>query len=290
VGAEPVVAITGATGYVGGVLAERFAAQGFAVAPLVRAPGSAGSTARRYDLGQPLPPGALDGVDVLVHGAWDLKARGQTEVWHTNVDGTTRLLEAARRAGVKRVLFLSSMSAYPGTVQLYGLSKLAAEDAVLSGGGSVVRLGLVYGPRAGGMAGALAGLARLPVAPVVCARARQFTVHEDDMAEALVRLARARRVPGKPVGIAHPVGVPFRDVVLGMAALRGAKPVLVPVPSWAVYGALRAAEACGLRPGFRADSLLGLMRPAQSVPGQDVLDELGVTLRPFPNAAAVGDA
>ena len=49
----------------------------------------------------------------------------------------------------------------------------------------------------------------------------------------------------------------------------------------AVYGALRAAELLPVQLPVRADSLLGLVRPAPYVPNLEVLDQLGVVLHPF---------
>lgn len=76
------IAVTGANGYVGGrILAHVRAAGGEAVA-LVRRPHedarsfAAGESSRRYALGEPLDPFVLDGVETVVHAAWDLSARG----------------------------------------------------------------------------------------------------------------------------------------------------------------------------------------------------------------------
>ena len=49
----------------------------------------------------------------------------------------------------------------------------------------------------------------------------------------------------------------------------------------AMYGALRAAELLPLRLPVRADSLLGLVRPAPHVPNVEVLEQLGIVLQPF---------
>ncbi len=56
----------------------------------------------------------------------------------------------------------------------------------------------------------------------------------------------------------------------------------------AVYGALRAAELLPVKLPVRADSLLGLVRPAPNVPHLEVLEQLGVVLQPFALAVAGG--
>ena len=62
------------------------------------------------------------------------------------------------------------MSAYPGTNQLYGRAKLETERIALKLGMAAVRLGLVYGPGWGGMAGSLKKMADLPVIPIVAGK------------------------------------------------------------------------------------------------------------------------
>ena len=273
------VAITGATGYLGGVLRERFARDGWATVDLVRSPD--GRSSRRYVIGEPPSTDLLDGIDVLVHCAYDMSLRTREQIWAVNVDGALRLLDAADAAGVSRTVMLSSMSAYDGTTQLYGLSKLEIERASKEHGALSVRPGLSYGPGAGGMAGALTKLTTLPVVPVVAARSHQFTVHHDDFADAIVALVGAARVVTDPIGIANPVPVAFRELVEGLARLDGRTCRTLPFPWRPIYGVLRASERLGLDPPFRSDSLFGLVHPAPVVPNLQVLADLGVALRRF---------
>jgi nucleoside-diphosphate-sugar epimerase len=200
-----------------------------------------------------------------------------------NVLGTQRLFDMALTVGVRRTIFISSMSAYRGTHQLYGLAKLAGEAMALSQGMCVIRLGLVYGANPRGMAGALKRLASLPVIPLPGGRSYQFTLHEDDLSHALPILARVDEWPDGPIGLAHPVPVPFRSLIERSAANAGAsRSLIVPVPWQPVYWAMRIAELTPLRLPLRADSLLGLARPARKVPLAGYVRQLGIQLRPFP--------
>ncbi len=110
---------------------------------------------------------ALDGVDVMFHLAAALGASLLDEAGfqQINVTGTERLLEAARKAGVKQVVHFSSAGvlgqvtagetadeAYPCNPQIaYDRTKLAAEEMALAAAQKgqsviVVRPGWVYGP------------------------------------------------------------------------------------------------------------------------------------------------
>ena len=82
---------------------------------------------RPRDTGQPRGQRLLHSADVLVHAAYDLSLTSAADIWRVNVEGTRRLLEVAADARVRRILVLSSMSAFEGTTQLYGRAKLDIE-------------------------------------------------------------------------------------------------------------------------------------------------------------------
>jgi nucleoside-diphosphate-sugar epimerase len=277
-----VVAITGASGYVGTLAARRYAAAGWTVLALQRRDDNANGVAtRRFVLGQPVDASLLNGVDVLIHCAWDLDITDAGEIDRVNVEGTRRLWVAAAAAGVKRIVLISSMSAYWGTDQVYGRAKLACEEAAAAVGGTSVRLGLVYGPGWGGMAGSLRKLVQLPVTPLLGARSYQYTVHQDDVAEGLFAIGTAPSVPAGPIGLAHPERVPFRELLRAFGRQAGAAPRLVPLPWRPVYQAMRLMEKLHVALPLRSDSLLGLVRPAGFVPCVQTWKELGVSIRPF---------
>jgi nucleoside-diphosphate-sugar epimerase len=278
---RPVVAITGASGYLGSALVSAFESAGHRVRRLVRSP-APGTDDLFFDLASADRTEALKGVDLLIHCAYDLALTKRADIWRSNVFGTTALFDRALSEGVDRTITLSSMSAYSGTRQHYGRAKLAIEGAARARGMCIVRPGLVYGPAWRGMAGTLRRLAALPVLPDFGPEARQFTVAEHDFAAAVVALAGASHAPSVPVGIAHPDPVPFRQLLTAFAATIGKpRPRFVRTPPRVVYAALRAAEVLPLPLPVRADSLLGLVRPAPNVPHLEVLDQLGVVLQPF---------
>jgi nucleoside-diphosphate-sugar epimerase len=276
---ERTAAVSGASGYLGGVVAARLRADGWRTVHLSHT--AHGETFRRFVLGSPLQADLLDGVDLLVHCAYDMTPRQARDIWRINVDGTRDLLEAARSSGVARVIVLSSMSAFDGTTQLYGRAKLEIEAHAQRLRACSVRPGLVYGPRAGGMAGSLSRLTRLPIVPVVGNRSYQFTVHEDDFASAIASLAVAENVTTKPIGIANPLRVPFRQILERLAWDQGRRCRFAPVDRHFVQVALWLTDKIPLPLPIRADSLLGLLQPAPFVPNLEVLQSLGIRLRRF---------
>ena len=113
------VLVTGATGFVGGNLARELRRRGYDVSALVR-PGS--NTLTIDGTGVEQVPGdilnrdsvdrALQGCEVVFHcaAAYTFWAPDPDLMYQTNVGGTANVLEAARQAGVSRVIYTSTVS------------------------------------------------------------------------------------------------------------------------------------------------------------------------------------
>lgn len=274
-----IVVITGAYGYLGARIRAALDAEGWTTVALARKPRH-GDRAVRWQLGDGLPA-ELASSDALVHCAYDMTARLRRDVWRINVGGSETLIRSARSDGVERILALSSMSAYPGTRQVYGQAKLAIEAATLDAGGIAVRPGLVYGDNAGGMIGTLDKLARLPVTPVLGGSARQYPVWERDFTRVVTNVLNEQSWSSRVLAIAQPAAVSFRDLMTGLALRHGRRCRPVSVPWQLVYAAVRLGEVLYPQFPLRSDSLAGLVHPAPSVPRSDFAWDLPETLRTF---------
>jgi dihydroflavonol-4-reductase len=111
--------VTGASGFVGSAVARALLLGGWQVRALVRA----GSDRRNLDpqavelaVGDLAERASLDSAlancEALFHVAADyrLGARDTAQLYATNVDGTGRIIEAARAAGVARIVYTSSVA------------------------------------------------------------------------------------------------------------------------------------------------------------------------------------
>lgn len=163
------ILITGGTGYLGRALARRLITNGWYERVCIYSRGEHAQAQMRqrfndderlrFFVGDVRDPERLERamhkVDTVIHAA----ALKRIEVGHynpdemvkTNVLGTMNVLEAARRAGVRRVVFVSSDKAFQ-PVSPYGQSKAMAEALVLASNhmnlgprGVVVRYGNVAG-------------------------------------------------------------------------------------------------------------------------------------------------
>jgi nucleoside-diphosphate-sugar epimerase len=279
-----VAAVTGANGYLGSRICRTLESKGWRVIRLTGSQAQIPGQVVPYELAEPITSQlseALQAADVLIHTAYNLSLTRSDDIWNVNVEGTRRLLEAAKKVGTGRVIVLSSMSAFSGTTQLYGRAKLDIEAITVELGGCAVRPGLVYGMGAGGMAGSLRKLTALPIVPVIAGGAGIYTVAEEDLMEAIVSLASSADLAPGTLSLAHSGKVTLVDMMHVFAAQSNRRCRFLPVPWKLVYSALRAGESVRLRLPFRADSLLGLVYTAPRLEGKDELARLGVTFQPF---------
>jgi nucleoside-diphosphate-sugar epimerase len=167
--------ITGGGGFLGSHIARQLLARGDEVWVLGRSRypevEAAGATGVVWDLAQDRPglPDLLKGMDVVFHTAAKAGIWGDKETyWSINVEGTRRILEAARQSGVPRFVHTSSPSCtfdggsaenateedcpYPTSFEAhYPASKAAAERLVLAANGpnlatTSLRPHLIWGP------------------------------------------------------------------------------------------------------------------------------------------------
>lgn len=253
-------ALTGAGGFVGGVLQRHFVELGWDVVPMIRAADPADTGCIPFSLDRPVDPASLAGTDVLVHGAWDFRQTDWRDIERVNIGGTRALFDAAVTAGVGRLVFISSMSSFSGCRSLYGRAKLQCEAIAAERGAAIVRPGLVYSDPNGGLFGAIENVVRqLPVVPVVTGgRQNTFTCHGDDLARLMAEICLSPDLPDRPVIAAHDVPWTMRTIVAARSKRFGLRRAIVPVPWQVPYVCLRLREMLGMTGTFRSDSVLGL--------------------------------
>ena len=276
------VAITGATGYVGGVIAGHLGANSYKVVTLTRSTDETmnGLENRYFDLNEEPESDLLRGIDVLIHAAWNLGSNSDAQSWDQNVVSARKLFECAQKNGVTKVIFISSMSAYEGTRQSYGLMKLSVEQTALDLGYAVVRPGLVYGPGAKGMAGTLTKISKLPLWPSF-RRSHLFLVHQDDLATALQQIIVGYDdFCAEVTGLANENAVSLSALLSQLSSTGASRPTLR-IPSSVVMKSLRAFERLGVKFPFRSDSLLGIVEPPKRVPGFERCQRNGIRFRPL---------
>ncbi|MET8977180.1 NAD-dependent epimerase/dehydratase family protein [Streptomyces sp. NPDC004539] len=275
-----VVVVTGAGGFVGRAAVRELLARGARVRALVRRvaeeveEGGVDDPARlAWVTGDLTEPGAVaglcEGAGAVVHLASYI---GSDEAMcrAVNTDGARAVMGEARRAGVRRVVHLSTAAVYGAGphsgVEVGGIpaepvsavsrSRLAGERFALEAGGAVLRPGLVLGD---GDRWVVPGLRELTArVPAVWDGGRALLSVVD--VTALGRLVAAlalleRPVPAGVYHASHPVPVRIGDLIAGLVA-RG---VLPPVPDadWPWEVCLERFRASRGRASERQFALVG---------------------------------
>ena len=217
------VAVTGATGFIGSHLCDHLLSQGFEVRILARSPDAA---QHLIDRGASSVAGDLQNADalnrlvtgatVVIHAAGAVRGASQQAFDAVNVAGTAALLKAVNSLNnPPRLLLLSSLAAREPELSWYAHSKWEAEQLLQKEGSldwTILRPPAVYGPGDQEMLPIFQWMAR-GIAPVPGApSARISLIHVKDLVAAIIAClgsAAARNqilyaCDGKPDGYSWP--------------------------------------------------------------------------------------
>ncbi|MDD9383048.1 NAD-dependent epimerase/dehydratase family protein [Streptomyces sp. ZAF1911] len=256
-----VIVLTGATGFIGSAALDALARRpGVLVRALARTPGAEreGVEWVRADLGDPGSlRGVCEGAAALVNLASYI-GRDEDRCHTVNVLGGAALLAEAARAGVGRIVHLSTAAVYgnlphrgievdevaPDPVSAASRTRLAAEAPVLAAGGTVLRPGLVLGAGDRWVVPALAELIDRVPASWDGGRALLSVIDVGELARLIDALATA---PGPVVGGIHHASHPSAVTSAGLVSALAAEGILPEVrEEWSWN---RCLEQLRLRPG-----------------------------------------
>jgi NADH dehydrogenase len=150
------IAITGGTGFVGGHLASSLVAKGCDVVLISRGLDCRNESLKELPRTKLMPVGtddeealvkAFDGCDAVAHCAGINREVKPHDYQRVHVEGTRKVVNAAKRAGVKRIAIVSFYRARPNCGSPYHESKYAAEEIVRSSAldYTVFKAGMIYG-------------------------------------------------------------------------------------------------------------------------------------------------
>jgi UDP-glucose 4-epimerase len=261
---RPLIALTGATGFIGQCLLRELPRRGYRLRVLLRRPSVVPLDAASAVVGDLARPqnmaAALADVDAVIHSAGLAHAMSglpEDDYRMLNTEATIGLARAAQRAGAKRFIFLSSIRAQAGATadhpltedlapqptDAYGRSKLAAEQglAALDLDWVALRLVLVYGAGVKGNMAELLRFARSPYPlPLGLLRARRSLLSLDNLVAAVDAVLAAPGRLQRPLIVADPKALTIPEMIAAVRGGLGRRPGLIPVPLALLEAALRA--------------------------------------------------
>jgi uncharacterized protein YbjT (DUF2867 family) len=240
------IAITGGLGFIGGRLAEALAAAGHEVVVVTRPRGK-----RRL---APLPPRttvaavgledeaelarAFAGCDAVAHCAGINRELGAQTYEKVHVLGTMNVVNAARRAGARKIVFTSFLRARPDCGSGYHESKWAAEE-IIRGSGldyTIVKPGVIYGKGDHMLDHLSHAFYTFPIFALVGMRdqlVRPMAVED------VVRVLRAALVEGRmtreTVAVVGPEEMTLREAVGRVAKVLDKRPLMMRLPLFFHY-------------------------------------------------------
>ncbi|MDQ0574385.1 NAD(P)H-binding protein [Agromyces albus] len=260
------VAITGGTGFVGRHLAERMP------------PGNAVVISRRTGVDVEdveALTAAFAGCDVVAHLAGINREIGDQTYERVHVRGTATVVEAAKRAGVRKIIMLSFLRARPSCGSPYHESKWAAEELIRASGldYTILKAGMIYG-RGDHLVDHLSRTVQtIPVFATVGFREKPIRpIPIEDLVDVLEAAVNGR-MPRETVAVVGAEQLLLSKAVRRVAAVLGRRVVVVPAPVWALYALAQLTELTMTVPlvakaqvRMLAEGVVDAAPPAASVP------------------------
>ncbi len=236
--ATQTIALTGATGFVGGHTLTALCEAGYHVKALTRRqqldmPGVTWIDGSLTD-GESLAK-LVEGADVLVHLAGLTKAITRDDFFDINVAGSKTLFQAAQTANVKHVVHVSSLAAREPRLSHYGASKAGTELLLTarkwSFSWSIIRPPAIYGPGDTEIL-KLFKATKYGFLPAPGSKANRFSmIHVADLARALVSACDgSNKQAVLEIDDGTPAGYAIKDVVASLPDSNTKNTKTVPVP------------------------------------------------------------
>lgn len=287
-GNPPLVTIFGGGGFIGRYVCEALIKAGVRLRVAERRPrnayylqplGQLGQIAlTSADLARPATiERAVEGAAAVINLVGIFK--GDLDAIH--VEGARRAAIAARDAGAASFVHVSAIGADPASASEYGRTKGLGERAVREAfpTATIIRPSVVFG-REDNFTNRFAGMARLPVVPVIAPRTRFQPVYAADLGRAIAMAAlEPQRFGGHAYDIAGPEVLTMRELNQRVATMAGHAPDFIDVPDFVAAGIAKF----GFLPGAPLSSDQWTMLQQDNVAAEDAggLDAFGIVPTPL---------
>ncbi len=241
------IAITGGTGFVGRNIARALAANGHETILIARGHDHTDPAIRSLSKSVLIPIGTNDvdkltaafaGCDAIAHCAGINRETGKQTYQRVHIEGTRNVIEAARRAGVRKIILISFLRARPDCGSGYHESKFAAEEIVRNSGldYTVFKCGVIYGKGDHMLDHLSHAFYTFPLFAFVGFKDKPIC---PNAVEDVVRIVKTSLVDNalcrQTVAVLGPETLTLRQAVLRVAHVVGKRPLAFPMPVWFHY-------------------------------------------------------
>jgi uncharacterized protein YbjT (DUF2867 family) len=206
--------------------------------------------------------GAADGCDAIVHVVGIAEESPPEATFERiNVGGTRHIVDEAVRAGVQRLIFISSLGADRGSSD-YHRSKLEAEAIIRSfaGNWSIMRTGAVVGPGDETVSVLLRMIRTLPAVPVIDGGDQPFQpVWHEDLAWAIAECIERSDTGCAIMNIAGTEVLTVNELIDLFATVTDRSPLRVPLPALLARAGSSVAAAIGIETPVSAATIQMLL-------------------------------
>lgn len=272
-----IVLVTGAGGFLGTTVVRTLISKGYRVRAMARNVPDSKVAGAEYVQGDMTDDTSVDtcvqGASAVVHLA--ARKSDEADSVEVNVEGAKRLIAAAKKHDVTRIVNIGTQSSRLKRRGIYGESKLQA-DALFSASGLPVvtlRPSVVYDGTGGGIMSTVVQMTNLPVVPMIGGgNVHLSPIHADDLALVIEAALRTDAAIGKTYDVGGPDSVTLKELTKKIMTRRGMKKPMVTLPLFAAMLIARCTRFLP-KPPITVSNVLGA--------AEDMTMDIGPMLRDF---------
>jgi NADH dehydrogenase len=280
------IAISGASGFIGGELV-RFLSKQYPVVALRRnlsGSSNANVEEHKFDLNDETTFSTINDAAVFVHCAFIKYDRKNPEAFKVNIDSCLRLAELCKVQN-KHFIFLSTMSAHTDAKSQYGKHKFEIEKLLSHYNCTILRLGLVMGNTGGLFHNIQQTILKAAFVPLIDGGIQPIQViHVNDLCKLIQQIAEKKTAGSYNIGT--PKVYTLKYLYEQAALAKGKQVRFVFAPYFLVKHILSVVETFGINAPVTTENLLGL-KQLKAFDTKSDLDKLGISLMSLEEAVKV---
>lgn len=222
------IAVTGASGFVGGNVVRMLRERGHVVVPISRKDGI--DIRSLLDLEK-----AFAGLDGVAHCAGINREIGEQTYQNVHIEGTKNVVHAAQKKGLKKIILMSFLRARPDCGSGYHESKFAAEEIISNSNMdyTIIKAGVIYGQGDHMLNHLSQAFYTFPVFGMVGFKKQKVRpLAVKDIAKLILSSFYNPCLGKKRISVTGPDEMTLESAIKRVSTVIGKKPLFIPLPVW----------------------------------------------------------